>query len=101
MEKSEIIKDKENERKRSRSRSLDKVGRKNRDRDSVGSQGKNRKRKIEVFVPDTNGPLISFEEFCKLQKVEISTELAKKIHTKYVKRHRQRQIEIFFYEHKV
>lgn len=74
---------------------MDKLGRRSRD----GSLGK--KRKIEVFVPDTNGPLISFEEFCKLQQVEISAELAKKIHGKYVKRHKQRQIEIFFYEHKV
>lgn len=90
---------------RSRSRSQEKKNSKTHSEHSRGSNSSSRerrhKRKIEVFVPDTKGPLLSFKDFLEIQKVEIDRDLADKIYSKYKARHEQRHIEMFFYEHKV
>ena len=95
-------KDSEPAKSRSRSRSRSKRRkRKESPGSSRSSRSKRRKKVVEIFVPDTNGPLVSLHEFIELQKVEISPELANKIHSKYKRKHMQRQTELFFYEHKV
>jgi len=58
--------------------------------------------KPEIFIPKTDGPLISFKEFFHLQPAESSVKYAtlEKYYENYKKEHERDQVKIFFNEHK-
>lgn len=95
--------------KRSRSRhnsksslgSADRRSRSSGSSDSRGRRGHGSRSKPDIKFPDFYEPLVTQREFTSLQSHELKQETVEKAYKEYKRKHEEKQVKLFFKEHKV